>query len=132
MALLPLLHKLLHLVSLDFCATGSNMRLLAATTDWKRSVVILSGIKVIHHLILLQLMLIHLWVKHLVHFGGLLRLKLLLDLLAVLEVLGCRQLGVFWLVLLNEPELALKDFAWVLLMHLVLISWHFDGRSQLF
>ena len=82
----------------------------------------------IHHLILLQLLLLmHLWVKHLVHFVGRLGLKLFLDLLIVLEVLGGRQLSVFWLILLNESELALKDFAWVLLMHLVLVTRHFDG-----
>lgn len=104
---------------------------LAAITDWERSIAILSGIKVIHHLILLHLLLMHMWVKHLVHLVGLLRLKLLLDLLVVLEVLGSRQLGIIWLILLNEPDLALKDFAWVLLMHLVLVSRHFDGRSQL-
>ena len=87
---------------------------LTAITNWKRSIAILSGIKVFHHLILLQLLLMHLWVKHLVPFVGLLRLKLLLDLLVVLKVLGSRQLGIFWLILLNEPDLALKDFAWVL------------------
>ena len=104
---------------------------LAAITDWERSIAILSGIKVIRHLILLHLLLMHMRVKHLVHFVGLLRLKLLLDLLVVLEVLGSRQLGILWLILLNEPDLALKDFAWVLLMHLVLVSRHFDGRPQL-
>ena len=104
---------------------------LASITDWKRRIAFLSGIKVIHHLVLVYLLLMHMWVKYLVHFVGLLRLKLLLDLLVVLEVLGTRQLGIFWLILLNESNLALKDFAWVLLMHLVLVSRHFDGRSQL-